>query len=83
MYGATHIGLRSQEFSDSCDLSAFTESERVVRFWCRLKLYTARTVGCVRIQERMAAACRDDVHRCTELRIQCFHRGFSAKVSEK
>ena len=83
MLVATHIGLRSQEFSDSCNLDAFTESERVVRFLCRLKLRTARTVVSARIQERSAAACRDDVHRCTEKIIKSFHRGFSPKVSEK
>ena len=83
MHGAIHIGLRSQEFSDSCDLRDITESERVVQFWCRLKCGTARTVLRATIKERSAAACRDDVERVPERRIQSFHRGFSPKVSEK
>ena len=66
MHVATHIGLRSQEFSDSCNLGAFTESERVVRFWRRLKCGTARNVLCATIQERRAAACRADLERCIQ-----------------
>ena len=66
MLVATHIGLRSQEFSDSCNLDAFTESERVVRFWCRLKCGTARNVLYAAIQERRAAACRADLERCIQ-----------------
>ena len=66
MHGAIHIGLRLQEFSDSCELRDITESERVVRFWCRLKCGTARTVLRATIKERSAAACRDDVERVPE-----------------
>ena len=72
MHGAIHIGLRLQEFSDSCDLRDITESERVVRFWCRLKCGTARTVLRATIEERKAAAFHADVQRCTQLRFSAF-----------
>ena len=68
MNGVTLLGPRAKESSDSCDLGAFTESERVVRSWSGLKCGTARTVRYATIEERRAAACHADVQRCPELR---------------
>ena len=70
MNGVTLLGLSAKESSESCELSARAVSERVIRFSIGLKLNTARTVGCVLIKERTAAASRADVGRCTEFAIQ-------------
>ena len=75
MNGVTLLGQRAKESSDSCDLSEFTESERVVRSWSRLDCRIARTVRYAAVEERRAAAVHADVGRCTELRFsrfQCF-----------
>ena len=63
MNGVTLLGLRAKESSDSCDLGAFTESERVVRSWSRFQCGTARTVRYATIEERRAAAFHADVGR--------------------
>ena len=72
MNGGTVLGLRAKESSDSCDLGAFTESERVVRLWYRLECRTARNARYAAIEERRAAAVHADVGRCTELRFSAF-----------
>ena len=73
MHGVTLVGLRAKESSDSCDLGAFTESERVVRSWSRLKCGTAHTRYAT-FEERRAAAVHADVGRCTELRFSGLQR---------
>ena len=77
MNGATRLGLGAKDSSDSCDLGAFTESERVVRSWSRLKCGTAHTVRYATFEERRAAAVHADVQRCTELRFSAFQWQFS------
>ena len=75
MNGVTLLGAK--ESSESCDLGAFTESERVVRSWSGLKCGTARTVRYATIEERRAAAFHADVQRCTELRFSASQEDFS------
>ena len=77
MNGATRLGLRAKDSSDSCDLGAFTESERVVRSWSGFQCGTARTVRYATIEERRAAAFHADVQRCTELRFSRSQEEFS------
>ena len=72
MNGGTVLRLRAKESSDSCDLGAFTESERVVGSWSGLKCRIARTVRYAAVDERRAAAVHADVGRCTELRFSAF-----------
>ena len=82
MNGVMLLGLRAKESSDSCDLGAFTESERVVGSWSRLECCIARTVRYAAFEERRAAAVHADVGRCTELRFsrfQCFSVGQGTK----
>ena len=77
MNGATRLGLRAKDSSDSCDLGAFTESGRVVRSWSRLECGTARTVRYATIEERRAAAFHADVQRVPELRFSASQEDFS------
>ena len=77
MNGATRLGLGAKDSSDSCELGAFTESERVVRSWSRFQCGTARTVRYATIEERRAAAVHADVQRCTELRFSAPQEDFS------
>ena len=77
MNGVTLLGQRAKEFSDSCDLRTFTESERVVRSWSRFQCGTARNVRYAAIEERRAAAFHADVQRCTELRFSASQEDFS------
>ena len=77
MNGVTLLGLRAKESSDSCDLGAFTESERVVRSWSRFQCGTARTVRYATIEERRAAAFHADVQRVPELRFSASQEDFS------
>ena len=82
MNGVTLLGQRAKESNDSCDLGAFTESERVVRSWSRFQCGIARTVRYATIEERRAAAFHADVGRCPELRFsafQCFSAGQGTK----
>ena len=74
MNGATRLGLRAKDSSDSCDLRAFTESERVVRSWSGFQCGTARTVRYATFEERRAAAVHADVGRYPELRFSGFQR---------
>ena len=74
MNGATRLGLRAKDSSDSCDLGAFTESERVVRSWSGFQCGTARTVRYATFEERRAAAVHADVGRYPELRFSGFQR---------
>ena len=77
MNGATRLGLRAKDSSDSCDLGAFTESGRVVRLWSGLDCRTARNVRYAAIEERRAAAFHADVQRVPELRFSASQEDFS------
>ena len=77
MNGVTLLGLRAKESSDSCELGAFTERERVVRSWSRFQCGTARTVRYATIEERRAAAFHADVQRVPELRFSASQEDFS------
>ena len=74
MNGVTLLGLRAKESSDSCELGAFTERERVVGSWSRFQCGIARTVRYATFEERRAAAVHADVGRYPELRFSGFQR---------